>query len=219
MRSLVILSPRSDEEQSIIEQWKNRSKYCEVVSSGRVTLDTGDDHIFIDFTTSESDYSEYEDEGVDFDVRQFKLYFVSFSSLDFLKKFLRETNFTQNSLFDNDHFQIVSYDELFLDNGFFDPYSWGLDSKDVEKAHLYCSANEALLSESSLCGCFYCLKVFPSHKITSWINDQDGKTALCPYCQVDSILPGNKVDISQEFLGEMHKRWFGEYHEIDSDIE
>ena len=208
MRSLIILSPRGDEEQSIIEQWKKRSDYCEVVSPGRVTLDTGVDHLYIDFVTAEEDYVAYEEEGVDFDVRQFNLYFVSFGSLDFLKTFLRETRFAENSKFDNDHFHMVGYDELFLDNGFFDPYSWGTDSNDADTAHQYCTANESLLAESSLCGCFYCLKVFPPREITGWINDRDGKTALCPYCSVDSVLPGNRVNLSKEFLREMHKRWF-----------
>ncbi len=134
MRSLIILSPRGDEEQSIIEQWKNRSKYCEVVCPGRVTLDTGDDHLFIDFMSNEADYVAYEEEGVDFDVRQFYLYFVSFSSLDFLKTFLRETRFTEGSKFDNDLDHIVGYDELFLDNGFFAPYSWGLNSNGIENS-------------------------------------------------------------------------------------
>lgn len=82
------------------------------------------------------------------------------------------------------------------------------ESKDVEKAHRYCTANEGLLSESTLCGCFYCLKVFDPGEIKTWINDRDGKTAVCPYCGIDSVLPGNKVDLSEDFLRQMHNVWF-----------
>ena len=79
---------------------------------------------------------------------------------------------------------------------------------DVDKAHRYCTANEDLLSESSVCGCFYCLKIFEPREIKFWIKDRDGRTATCPYCSIDSVLPGNRVDLSEEFLKQMHERWF-----------
>ena len=65
MRSIILISPRSDEEKHIIDQWKDRSVYCRVVSEGRVTLKTEKGHLFIDFGGSENMYAEYEDEDLD----------------------------------------------------------------------------------------------------------------------------------------------------------
>ena len=125
-----------------------------------------------------------------------------------MKDFLNQTKFDKGCKLDNDHGMIIDYKDLKYTKGFFDCYSWGLDSNDVEKAHRYCTANEVLLSESTVCGCFYCLKVFVPSEIENWINDRDGKTAICPYCSIDSVLPGNRVDLSKNFLNQMHKAWF-----------
>lgn len=36
------------------------------------------------------------------------------------------------------------------------------------------------------CGCFYCLAVFPADAVQKWVDD--GQTALCPHCGIDSVL-------------------------------
>lgn len=36
------------------------------------------------------------------------------------------------------------------------------------------------------CGCFYCLATFPGGEIHTWVDD--GQTALCPRCGIDSVL-------------------------------
>ena len=208
MRDLILMSPRCDEEKNIIEQWKSRALFCDVVSEGRITMETPEGHLFVDFGNSESVYPLYEEDGLDFDIRNYYLYCISFSDLEFLKGFLKQTKFDENCKLDNDHGMIIDYQDLDSARGFFDYYSWGLDADDVDQAHRYCTANESLLSESSVCGCFYCLKVFDPCEIETWINDREGKTAICPYCSIDSVLPGNRVDLSEEFLKQMHKRWF-----------
>ncbi|MBO4847922.1 MAG: DUF4275 family protein [Clostridia bacterium] len=76
-------------------------------------------------------------------------------------------------------------------------------------AHRYCAANEAYVHESDKCGCFFCLKTFGARDVVNWLDDSDGKTAVCPYCGVDSVLPDSKADISEEFLEKMYKEWFG----------
>jgi hypothetical protein len=45
-------------------------------------------------------------------------------------------------------------------------------------------------------------------KHCGWGNDKNGATALCPFCGVDSVLPDNTIDLSEELLNEMHKVWF-----------
>ncbi len=76
-------------------------------------------------------------------------------------------------------------------------------------AHRFSRSNEADIHYSRKCGCFFCLRVFDSGEVHDWLNDSDGKTALCPYCGVDSVLPDSKVDLTKEFLEKMNKVWFG----------
>ena len=74
--------------------------------------------------------------------------------------------------------------------------------------HKYCTSNKKDLFKSEFCGCFYCLTIFKPHEINMWINDKNGKTAVCPYCCIDSVLPGSKVELSEEFLKEIKDVWF-----------
>ena len=78
----------------------------------------------------------------------------------------------------------------------------------VIEAHK-CSANhkEKLLKDS-VCGCFHCLEIFSPEKIFYWLSDQGG-TALCPYCGIDSVIgESSGFPITKEFLKEMQEYWF-----------
>lgn len=76
---------------------------------------------------------------------------------------------------------------------------------DLEKAHEHSSDNRDEISESKLCGCFYCLKVFKSSEIKMFIND----TAFCPNCNVDSIIgDASGFPITKEFLEKFKKYQF-----------
>ena len=207
MRDLILISPRCDEEKNIVEQWNDQSVFCDVVSDGRIYLETEQGHLFIDFGNSESMYSAYDEENIDFDIRKFYLYSISFSDLAVIKEFLIQTQFSDGCKLDNDHGMIIDCQDIITANGFFDCYSWGLDSDDVMMAHRFCTANESELHESGSCGCFSCLKIFQPSEIDSWINDRDGKTALCPYCFIDTVLPGNRVNLTESFLKEMNRVW------------
>jgi hypothetical protein len=67
-----------------------------------------------------------------------------------------------------------------------------------------------------LCGCFYCMKTFLADEIIDWVDwpegaeDQleEGVTALCPRCGIDSVLPQPPVDLSPAFLVAMNSHWF-----------
>ena len=74
-------------------------------------------------------------------------------------------------------------------------------------AHRHSLVNRAELQKSETCGCFYCLAIFPPTKIADWIDD--GQTAICPYCPVDSVIgSASGYPITSEFLGRMHAHWF-----------
>lgn len=79
----------------------------------------------------------------------------------------------------------------------------------MRDAHKYCTGNMDMLEKDSICGCFYCLKIFSSRDITEYINDKTGKTAKCPHCGVDSVIgEGSGYPITTEFLEKMHGYWF-----------
>ncbi len=70
------------------------------------------------------------------------------------------------------------------------------------KAHSLAFHNKEWLSTSSVCGCFCCLETFMPEEIEKWVDD--GETALCPFCEIDSVIASEDV----EFLKEMQDYWF-----------
>jgi hypothetical protein len=83
---------------------------------------------------------------------------------------------------------------------------------DLEAAHRHSSAHRAAVLASNLCGCFYCLATFAPSEILDWV-DKDaegvGKTALCPRCGIDSVLPSSSgLPLDRGFLERMHEYWF-----------
>lgn len=85
---------------------------------------------------------------------------------------------------------------------------------DFNQLHLASSCHERALKASKLAGCFYCLEIFPPSEIVRWVNDpdtmglRDGRTALCPKCGIDSVLPDAAVPLSKDLLKDMQKEWF-----------
>ena len=79
---------------------------------------------------------------------------------------------------------------------------------DVFEAHMYSDNHMKQLMQDSVCGCFYCCRIFHPSEITEWIEDTSG-TAVCPFCGVDSIIgESSGYPITEEFLERMRKRWF-----------
>lgn len=67
--------------------------------------------------------------------------------------------------------------------------------------------NKEIISNSELCGCYHCCNIFPYKEIKDFTDD--GKTALCPKCNIDTVL-GDKCGFSltKEFLESAKKYWF-----------
>lgn len=77
----------------------------------------------------------------------------------------------------------------------------------VKRAHEYCFENKEQLLKSDKCGCFYCLKIFDPKLITEWCDN--GKTAFCPFCGIDSVIYDSKeYPVNETFLEAMQKFWF-----------
>ena len=76
-------------------------------------------------------------------------------------------------------------------------------------AHQFSVNNRKQLEQSSVCGCFYCRKIFNPNEITEWIPEKSG-TALCPYCGIDSVIgDASGFQITEQLLKEMSQYWFG----------
>ena len=88
---------------------------------------------------------------------------------------------------------------------------------DFDSLHRYSSNNRELLAKSDLAGCFYCRNIFPAREIQDWVDGKqvesgeldDGVTALCPRCGIDSVLPAAApITLNENLLAEMHDHWF-----------
>ena len=68
------------------------------------------------------------------------------------------------------------------------------------------------VKESTLCGCYYCCRIFPSSEVTDadWVPDLHGRTVTCPHCYIDSVI-GDKagIPIQKDVLEELYECWFG----------
>ncbi len=92
-----------------------------------------------------------------------------------------------------------------------------LSLADQESIHLLCTRNREVLATVREAGCFYCCAVFAPSEIADWVDGpfvetgdlDDGVTALCPRCGIDSVIPGRpRVALSAELLAEMRQHWF-----------
>jgi hypothetical protein len=85
-------------------------------------------------------------------------------------------------------------------------------SKDpIVAAHKHCSRHRDEIISSEQCGCFYCLRIFSPGEIKEWVDEVDnvGATAICPHCEIDSVIGSRSgYPITREFLGAMKKHWF-----------
>ena len=85
---------------------------------------------------------------------------------------------------------------------------------DYIEAHKFSNNHMGKLKRDSVCGCFYCGKIFAPVEIEEWIIDdnscdKDG-TARCPYCGIDSVIgESSGFPVTSEFLEKMNQYWFG----------
>ena len=82
--------------------------------------------------------------------------------------------------------------------------------------HNECRRNETAVKNSWFCGCFYCISTFHPTEIVDWYDEHDHnprsvaeRTASCPKCGIDSVLPRKEYyEITDELLEGMHKLYF-----------
>lgn len=85
-------------------------------------------------------------------------------------------------------------------------YSYEKESQ-LQRLHTYATHNRELIETSDKCYCFYCKSIIDSSEIKDYIDN--GQTALCPKCGIDSIIPdGIEEDVNEEIVDEMNQYWF-----------
>ena len=93
------------------------------------------------------------------------------------------------------------------------PYMESLDIYEI--IYSYCNANQNVLKKYKKCTCLYCGSSFDYSCIKAWVNDQNGKTAICPYCSIDSVVPTkveNGIDkyiVTDEIQKKIKKIYYG----------
>jgi hypothetical protein len=75
-------------------------------------------------------------------------------------------------------------------------------------AHLHCFANREEIFSSKLCSCFGCMSPFTPTEIWEWHDD--GLTAFCPECQMDTVIgDSTALILDLTFLTTMNELWLG----------
>ena len=75
----------------------------------------------------------------------------------------------------------------------------------------FVTLNKDAIASSTECVCLYCLKILKPEEIIDFCYDIDKltgkkvkKTAICPYCQIDSILPNSLINYDEKLLKTWH---------------
>ena len=82
-----------------------------------------------------------------------------------------------------------------------------MNENHLKAAPLYSFKNKVRISGSTQCGCYHCLAVFAKTEIKEWTDD--GETAICPRCQIDTVIPDETgVEMTTENLKSLRDFWF-----------
>ncbi len=77
----------------------------------------------------------------------------------------------------------------------------------IVEAHMHCAQHREEIESSTLCGCFYCQRIFKPEEISEWIAD--GTCAMCPKCEIDAVIgDASGYPVTKKFLKEMNYYWF-----------
>ncbi|MFN2212723.1 MAG: hypothetical protein ACK2UE_06595 [Anaerolineales bacterium] len=85
---------------------------------------------------------------------------------------------------------------------------------DLFNATKYAFNNRDELIQSDICGCYYCINMFPSSEIVEWVwerksNLESDQTGICPYCGIDSIIGSESgIPICVDILYTLNRLFF-----------
>lgn len=87
-------------------------------------------------------------------------------------------------------------------------YDYSYEKKTLfNKLHTYAYNNRSLIQQANYCYCFHCKNKIEAKYINDYIDN--GVTALCPKCNVDSLIPDCiDEEITDKVIYDMNKYWF-----------
>ena len=89
-----------------------------------------------------------------------------------------------------------------------------MNDLDLFNATKYAFSNQDELLGSDICGCYYCLNMFPPSEIVNWVQERESnsismQTGICPYCGIDSIIGSTSgIPICSEILSTINGLFF-----------
>ena len=82
-----------------------------------------------------------------------------------------------------------------------------MNIEEIIELHKYAIYNRKDIEKTDTCGCFYCKNIFYAGDITEWTDE--GQTALCPHCGVDSVICNKEgYIVTPEDLEILNKYYF-----------
>lgn len=85
-------------------------------------------------------------------------------------------------------------------------YSYEKETQ-LERLHAYSAHNKSLIDISNKCYCFYCRSCMERSEMVDYIDD--GQTAVCPKCGIDSIIPDSIEEcVDENMIAQMNEYWF-----------
>lgn len=82
-----------------------------------------------------------------------------------------------------------------------------ISSTQLQQIHGRSRLNRQFMTPGAACRCFHCLKSFSAEQIGHWVDD--GNTALCPHCGINSVLSGGANSLSDALIQQLHAVYFG----------
>ena len=84
-----------------------------------------------------------------------------------------------------------------------------MKSINLTEIHNHSKNNKTEILSSRIYGCFYCKKIFKPNEIQNWLSDDKDQTALCAFCQIDSVIgDAGGFEITETFLDQINKKLF-----------
>ncbi len=79
-----------------------------------------------------------------------------------------------------------------------------------EEYTIHAVNNEIEIVASKKCGCFFCRSIYDARKVSDWISDERGVSALCPECGMDAVIgDASGIPLDKPLLKEMNLACFG----------
>ncbi|MDO5978945.1 cytoplasmic protein [Flavivirga spongiicola] len=78
---------------------------------------------------------------------------------------------------------------------------------EIKRASKYSIYNMSELEKTNKAGCYHCKSTFDTSEILE--TTDDGKTAMCPKCGIDSVLPDSSpFKLDKKTLTKLNNYWF-----------